>query len=82
MRGLLVSLMLMASAAFAPAWGGQERYFSKLEIKATKVSGNIYMLEGAGGNIAASIGSTIDSCSGVTPATRSQRDYRSLSTGS
>ena len=30
--------------------------FSKVEIKVTKVSGNIYMLEGAGGNIAASVG--------------------------
>jgi glyoxylase-like metal-dependent hydrolase (beta-lactamase superfamily II) len=35
---------------------GQEQDFSKVQIKATKVSGNIYMLEGAGGNIAASIG--------------------------
>jgi glyoxylase-like metal-dependent hydrolase (beta-lactamase superfamily II) len=57
MRGLLVSLMLVAAAAFAaaPAWG-QGQDFSKVQIKATKVSGNIYMLEGAGGNIAASIG--------------------------
>ena len=30
--------------------------FSKVEIKVTKVSGNIYMLEGSGGNIAASVG--------------------------
>jgi cyclase len=30
--------------------------FSKVQIKVTKVSGNIYMLQGAGGNIAASIG--------------------------
>ena len=30
--------------------------FSKVEIKVTKVSGNIYMLVGAGGNIAASVG--------------------------
>jgi glyoxylase-like metal-dependent hydrolase (beta-lactamase superfamily II) len=36
--------------------GGQQQDFSKVQIKATKVSGNIYMLEGAGGNIAASIG--------------------------
>jgi cyclase len=27
-----------------------------VQIKTTKVSGNIYMLEGAGGNIAASVG--------------------------
>src|SRR2546427_7016861 len=30
--------------------------WSKVKIKATKVSGNIYMLEGQGGNIAASVG--------------------------
>ena len=58
MRGLLVTLMLVVGAAFATAatWGGQGQDFSKVQIKATKVSGSIYMLEGAGGNIAASIG--------------------------
>lgn len=30
--------------------------YSKVQIKVTKVSGNIYMLEGQGGNIAASVG--------------------------
>ena len=30
--------------------------FSKVEIKATKVSGNVYMLEGSGGNIGVSVG--------------------------
>jgi len=34
----------------------QNQDFSKVEIKVTKVSGNIYMLQGSGGNIAASIG--------------------------
>src|SRR5713101_497141 len=34
----------------------QDQDFSKVQIKATKVSGNIYMLEGAGGNIGASVG--------------------------
>jgi glyoxylase-like metal-dependent hydrolase (beta-lactamase superfamily II) len=34
----------------------QQDDFSKVQIKATKVAGNIYMLEGAGGNIAASVG--------------------------
>jgi glyoxylase-like metal-dependent hydrolase (beta-lactamase superfamily II) len=58
MRELLVTLMLAGTAAFAvrAAWGGQEPDYSKVQIKATKVSGNIYMLEGAGGNIGASIG--------------------------
>jgi cyclase len=31
--------------------------FSKVEIKATKISGNVYMLEGSGGNIGVSVGS-------------------------
>lgn len=35
---------------------GQGQDFSKVQIKVTKVAGNIYMLEGAGGNIAASVG--------------------------
>jgi len=34
----------------------QQHDFSKVQMKVTKVSGNIYMLEGAGGNIGASIG--------------------------
>jgi cyclase len=46
---LLLSLPLGAPAQQAPD-------YSKVEMKVTKVSGNIYMLEGAGGNIAASVG--------------------------
>jgi glyoxylase-like metal-dependent hydrolase (beta-lactamase superfamily II) len=38
------------------AHGQENRDFSKVQIKVTKVSGNIYMLEGEGGNIAASVG--------------------------
>ena len=34
----------------------QDDDFSKVEMKVTKVSGNVYMLEGAGGNIGASVG--------------------------
>jgi glyoxylase-like metal-dependent hydrolase (beta-lactamase superfamily II) len=37
-----------------PAWAQQD--FSKVEIKATKVAGNVYMLEGSGGNIGVSVG--------------------------
>src|SRR5262252_10878304 len=43
-------VFLFATAVFA------QQDFSKVEIKVTKVSGNIYMLEGQGGNIAASVG--------------------------
>src|SRR6266536_184116 len=35
---------------------GQEQDFSKVQIKVSKVAGNVYMLEGAGGNIGASVG--------------------------
>jgi cyclase len=38
----------------AGAVGQQD--FSKVEIKATKVNGNVYMLEGSGGNIGVSVG--------------------------
>jgi glyoxylase-like metal-dependent hydrolase (beta-lactamase superfamily II) len=45
-----------ALAAVAGAAIAQQQDFSKVEIKVTKVSGNVYLLEGAGGNIAASVG--------------------------
>ena len=48
---LVGALATVAGAAFA-----QQQDFSKVEIKVTKVSGSVYMLEGAGGNIAASVG--------------------------
>lgn len=35
---------------------GYAQDFSKVEIKATKVSGNVYMLQGSGGNIGVSVG--------------------------
>jgi len=44
-------LLLACSVAFA-----QHDDFSKVQIKVTKVSGGVYMLEGAGGNIGASVG--------------------------
>ena len=44
-------VLLAASATFA-----QDRDFSKVEIKAEKVAGNVYMLTGAGGNIGATVG--------------------------
>jgi glyoxylase-like metal-dependent hydrolase (beta-lactamase superfamily II) len=49
---VLFALLLLASL---PAVG-QGADFSKVEIKVTKVAGTVYMLEGAGGNIGASIG--------------------------
>src|SRR5664279_5472123 len=52
MRRLAFIVLLFIAAAAA----AQDQDFSKVQIKVTKVSGNIYMLEGAGGNIAASVG--------------------------
>lgn len=48
----LIGLLLLAGTSVI----AQQEDFSKVQIKVTKVSGNIYMLEGAGGNIAASVG--------------------------
>src|SRR5246127_5347371 len=51
---LAVALLLVLMPT--PQACGQATDFSKVQIKTTKVSGNIYMLEGQGGNIAASVG--------------------------
>src|ERR1700756_2899250 len=54
MRKLYVSVLIaLFIYAFAAA---QNEDFSKVEIKVTKVAGNVYMLQGAGGNIGASVG--------------------------
>jgi cyclase len=54
MRRLSVAV---AGLLFAFGWAAaQDRDFSKVEIKVTKVAGNVYMLQGAGGNIGASVG--------------------------
>lgn len=47
----LFIVCLCATSALA-----QDQDFSKVQIKATKVAGSVYMLEGAGGNIGVSIG--------------------------
>jgi cyclase len=51
-RLVLIGLLVFPCIVMAQ----QEPDWSKVQIKATKVAGNIYMLEGSGGNIAASIG--------------------------
>src|SRR6266568_1031532 len=58
---LVVAVAFLAIAGAAsfglPAKAQQQQPdWSKVQIKATKVAGNIYMLEGQGGNIAASVG--------------------------
>jgi cyclase len=52
----LAAVILTAWCLCGAAHGQENRDFSKVQIKVTKVSGNIYMLEGEGGNIAASVG--------------------------
>ena len=48
--------LLLAGLFFALWASAQDQDFSKVQIKVTKVAGNVYMLEGAGGNIGASVG--------------------------
>ena len=48
---LLTSLLFACGLA-----ASQEQDFSKVQMKVTKVAGNVYMLQGAGGNIGASVG--------------------------
>ena len=47
--GFVLSILLVSTAV-------AQQDFSKVEIKATQVSGNVYMLEGSGGNIGVSVG--------------------------
>jgi cyclase len=49
---LLLTLFLF----FTVSIDAQQRDFSQVQIKSTKVAGNVYMLEGSGGNIGVSVG--------------------------
>jgi len=49
----VIAIMIICLCAI-PTSAQQD--FSKVEIKATKVAGNVYMLEGSGGNIGVSVG--------------------------
>jgi glyoxylase-like metal-dependent hydrolase (beta-lactamase superfamily II) len=51
-----LSVCALLAVCFAAAHAHAQQDFSKVQMKATKVSGNIYMLEGAGGNIGVSAG--------------------------
>lgn len=51
-KTLLITFAILLSFAAR----AQQQDFSKVEIKATHVAGNIYMLEGSGGNIGVSVG--------------------------
>jgi cyclase len=49
-------VFVFAIALYAAAATAQDRDFSKVEVKAQKVAGTVYMLTGAGGNIGVSVG--------------------------
>lgn len=53
MRKLLIAFFLLVPSI---AVAQQPQDFSKVQVKITKVAGNVYLLQGAGGNIAASVG--------------------------
>lgn len=52
----MLKTILAACLLTAVAFAQQQPDYSKVEIKVTKVSGNVYMLEGMGGNMAAQAG--------------------------
>jgi cyclase len=49
-------MVLTLLLVFATVARAQQTDWSKVQMKATKVNGNVYMLEGAGGNIGVSVG--------------------------
>jgi glyoxylase-like metal-dependent hydrolase (beta-lactamase superfamily II) len=53
LRNIALACALLLASALASA---QDQDFSKVQITVTKVAGNVYMLQGSGGNIAASVG--------------------------
>ena len=54
---MLRRLIALAALSLAPlAAPAQEQDFSKVEIKVSALGGGVYLLQGAGGNIGASIG--------------------------
>jgi cyclase len=49
--------ILLAAGVFVCSFAAaQDQDFSKVQMKVSKVAGNVYMLQGAGGNIGASVG--------------------------
>ena len=56
MKLVLPVLLLLFTLPFHERHRPQQTDWSKVQIKATKVAGNVYMLEGAGGNIGVSVG--------------------------
>src|ERR1043166_6504736 len=55
MRKIILQIVLFALFGSMLAFA-QGQDFSKVEMKVQKVAGSVYMIEGAGGNIGASVG--------------------------
>jgi cyclase len=53
---MLRRFVVLIVLCIVPVAANAQTDYSKVEIKATKVAGNVYMLEGAGGNIGVSVG--------------------------
>jgi cyclase len=53
---MLRRFVVLIVLCIVPVATNAQTDYSKVEIKATKVAGNVYMLEGAGGNIGVSVG--------------------------
>ncbi len=53
---VLLSVLLLATPALAHKRHRPQQDLSKVQIKTTKIAGNVYLLEGAGGNIGVSVG--------------------------
>jgi len=51
-----LSLVVIALLFISPAFAQRDTDYSKVQITVTKVAGTVYMLQGAGGNIGASVG--------------------------
>ena len=56
-RTVSATLILAAALAAQPSRGGQPQNFDNVELHLFPVQGNVYMMVGAGGNIAVQVGS-------------------------
>jgi cyclase len=56
MRQRLLCLAILLGCSLCAPLSAQEQDFSKVEIKATRLSGDVYLLQGAGGNVTVSLG--------------------------
>jgi glyoxylase-like metal-dependent hydrolase (beta-lactamase superfamily II) len=56
MNSASLATLAISAVLLLPAPAGAQQDFSKVEIKATKLTDNTYMLEGAGGNLGLSVG--------------------------